>query len=82
MADLSQGLDNMYETPLDHRSEGGGETPESVNKALHDAVHHISWGQDPSSHQVIFLLVDAPPHMDYANEVHYPEIAAEDALDH
>ena len=82
MADLSQDLYNMYETPLDYRSEGAGDTPESVNKALHDAVYHISWGQDSSAHQVIFLLGDAPSHMDYANEVHYPEIAAEDSLDH
>jgi hypothetical protein len=53
---------------------GGGDGPESVNQALNDAVNRISWSQDPSSYQVIFLVGDAPPHMDYQGEARYPEI--------
>jgi len=40
---------------------------------LYDAVHSISWSQDPASYKVIFLVVDAPPHMDYPDDVKYPD---------
>jgi Mg-chelatase subunit ChlD len=70
--DLSEDLDSMYATLMDFRAEGGGDGPESVNQALHDAVQKISWSQDPDSYQVIFLVGDAPPHMDYQDDVKYP----------
>ena len=70
--DLSEDLDSMYATLMDFRAEGGGDGPESVNQALHDAVQSISWSQDPDSYQVIFLVGDAPPHMDYQDDVKYP----------
>ncbi len=70
--DLSEDLDSMYAALMDFRAEGGGDGPESVNQALHDAVQKISWSQDPDSYQVIFLVGDAPPHMDYQDDVKYP----------
>jgi hypothetical protein len=60
---------------MDFEANGGGDTPESVNQALYDAVHNMSWSQGEQAYQVIFLVGDAPPHMDY-NEVRYPEIVA------
>ncbi|HUF74517.1 MAG TPA: vWA domain-containing protein [Gammaproteobacteria bacterium] len=74
VVDLSSDLDTMYGRLMQYAADGGGDTPESVNQALHDAVHRISWSQDPSSYQVIFLVGDAPPHMDYQGEAPYPEI--------
>ena len=73
VVDLSTDLDSMYATLMDFRAEGGGDTPESVNQALYDAVHRISWSQDPNSYKVIFLVGDAPPHMDYPDDVKYPD---------
>lgn len=73
VVDLSQDLDSMYATLIDFKAEGGGDGPESVNQALHDAVHSISWSQDPNSYKVIFLVGDAPPHMDYQNDVKFPQ---------
>ncbi len=75
IVDLSSDLDSVYATLMDFEANGGGDTPESVNKALYDAVHNMSWSQDDQAYQVIFLVGDAPPHMDY-NEVRYPEIVA------
>jgi Mg-chelatase subunit ChlD len=75
VVDLSEDLDSVYATLMDFEANGGGDTPESVNKALYDAVHDISWSQQDEAYQVIFLVGDAPPHMDY-NEVRYPEIVA------
>jgi len=75
VVDLSDDLDSVYATLMDFEANGGGDTPESVNKALSDAVHQMSWSEQDQAYKVIFLVGDAPPHMDY-NEVQYPEIVA------
>lgn len=74
--DLSDDLDSVYAALMDFQADGGGDGPESVNKALYDAVHEMSWSQGEQVYQTIFLVGDAPPHMDY-NEVQYPEIIAD-----
>jgi Mg-chelatase subunit ChlD len=75
VVDLSDDLDSVYATLMDFQADGGGDTPESVHKALYDAVHQMSWSEQDQAYKVIFLVGDAPPHMDY-NEVQYPEIVA------
>lgn len=79
VVDLSNDLDSVYATLMDFQAGGGGDTPESVNQALYDAVHNISWSQDSQAYQVVFLVGDAPPHMDYQDEVRYPKIVADAA---
>lgn len=74
--DLSDDLDSMYAHLMDFRAEGGGDAPEAVNQALYDAVHNISWSQGDHVYKVAFLVGDAPPHMDYHNDVKYPETLA------
>ncbi len=76
VVDLSEDLDSMYATLMDFQADGGGDGPESVNQALHEAVHKLSWSQDPQTYKVIFLVGDAPPHMDYQDDVKYPETLA------
>ena len=73
--ELSDDLDSVYAALMDFEAGGGGDSPESVNEALYSAVHNMSWSQQDQAYQVIFLVGDAPPHMDY-NEVRYPEIVA------
>ena len=75
IVDLSDDLDSVYATLMDFEAGGGGDTPESVNRALYDAVNHMSWSEGEQAYQVVFLVGDAPPHMDY-NEVRYPQIVA------
>jgi Mg-chelatase subunit ChlD len=75
VVDLSEDLDSVYANLMDFQAGGGGDTPESVNKALFDAVHNMSWSDRDQAYQVVFLVGDAPPHMDY-NEVKYPAIIA------
>lgn len=74
--DLSDDLDSMYAALIDFQAGGGGDGPESVNQALYDAVHKISWSQDQSTYKVVFLVGDAPPHMDYNDDVKYPTTMA------
>lgn len=73
---LSSDLDSMYAKLMDFQADGGGDGPESVNQALHDAVHKITWSQNPNTYKVIFLVGDAPPHMDYQDDVKYPVTVA------
>ena len=75
MVDLSSDLDSVYAKLMDFEADGGGDTPESVNQALNDAIHNMSWSEGEQAYQVVFLVGDAPPHMDY-NETRYPEIVA------
>jgi hypothetical protein len=53
------------------RAGGGGDTPESLNQGLNEAVHALSW-RDGAAH-VAFLIADAEPHMDYAGDVPYTQ---------
>lgn len=73
---LSSDLDSMYARLMDFKADGGGDTPESVNQALYDAVHKMAWSQDQQTYKVIFLVGDAPAHMDYQDDVKYPETLA------
>jgi uncharacterized protein YegL len=74
VVDLSTDLDAMYQRLMQFAAAGGGDGPESVNEALAEAVHRISWSQETASYRVVFLVGDAPPHMDYAGEPRYPDI--------
>jgi Mg-chelatase subunit ChlD len=74
---LSSDLDSVYATLMDYRAGGGGDTPESVNRALHDALHRIVWSDEQDAYQAVFLVGDAPPHMDYQDEPRYPQIIAD-----
>lgn len=40
---------------------GGGDYPESVNRALHEAVNGLSW-REGDTIRLAFLVADAPPH--------------------
>jgi hypothetical protein len=68
---LSGNLDEVYTHLYAFAAEGGGDTPESVNEALHKAVRDLQWSTDPEVLRVIFLVGDAPPHMDFQDDVKY-----------
>jgi len=72
--DLTNDIDAVYAQLTAFRAGGGGDTPESVNEALHQAVTGMSWSADRGVLKIIFLVGDAPPHMDYAGAPKYPEI--------
>jgi Mg-chelatase subunit ChlD len=71
--DLSDDLDAVYARLKTFQAQGGGDGPESVNQALADAVHKVKWSPDAKTLKIIFLVGDAPPHMDYADDVKYPD---------
>jgi Mg-chelatase subunit ChlD len=46
------------------QAAAGGDEPEAMNEALHEAVHHISW-RGAQTTRLVVLVADAPPHLDY-----------------
>ena len=75
--DLTNDIDAIYGQLQSFRAAGGGNEPESVNEALQDAVRKMSWSQDRRVLKIIFLVGDAPPHMDYADGPKYPQVCQE-----
>jgi Mg-chelatase subunit ChlD len=71
--DLTDDLDAIHGHLQSLSAAGGGDFPESVNQALHEAVGKISWSKNEKALKLIFLVGDAPPHMDYADDVKYQE---------
>jgi Mg-chelatase subunit ChlD len=71
--DLTDDLDAVHSNLMGFQAAGGGDFPESVNQALHESVTKIGWSKNKKALKIIFLVGDAPPHMDYANDVKYPE---------
>lgn len=52
-------------------ADGGGDTPEAVNQALHAGLQEMNWNYDQKTKRVLFLIGDAAPHMDYADDYDY-----------
>jgi hypothetical protein len=75
MYPLNDDLDAVFENLMSFRADGGGDTPEHVNRALHDALYGISWSTSLETLKIIFLVGDCPPHMDYDDGYDYREIA-------
>src|SRR5262245_48262817 len=73
--DLTDDVDAIYGHLMEFRAVGGGDKRESVNQALNEAVRGLSWSRDSKTLRIVFLVGDAPPHMDYADDVKYPETA-------
>jgi von Willebrand factor type A domain len=71
---LSEDIQGLYGKLIRLQADGGGDTPESVNEALDKAVNGLQWSSGDHVKRIIFLVGDAPPHMDYAQERQYPAI--------
>jgi Mg-chelatase subunit ChlD len=63
--DFAQDLNTVF-------AEGGDDYPEALNEALHEAIHGVEWRGDDTV-QLVFLIADAPPHLDYAQDFDYAE---------
>lgn len=54
------------------RAAGGGDKPESLNEGLHAAIQNVNWRGD-NAIKLVFLVADAPPHLDYPNDYDYSQ---------
>jgi Mg-chelatase subunit ChlD len=76
---LTDDIDAIYGHLREFQAGGGGDAPESVNEALAEAIHKMPWSSDNKVLKIIFLVGDAPPHMDYPNSPKYPDLCREAA---
>jgi len=76
---LTDDIDAIYGHLREFQAAGGGDAPESVNEALAEAIHKMPWSSDSKVLKIIFLVGDAPPHMDYPNGPKYPDLCREAA---
>lgn len=72
--DLTDDVDEIYGKLMQFQAQGGGDSPESVNQALHESVEKMSWSKSRKVLKIVFLVGDAPPHMDYQDDVKYPAV--------
>ncbi len=66
-----QGFDRALQTIS---AAGGGDGPESLNQGLAVGVAGMDWREGAA--RVAFVIADAPPHMDYQEDVSYGRAAA------
>jgi uncharacterized protein YegL len=74
--DLTPDIQDLYARLLQLQARGGGDWPESVNEALDAAVNKLHWTEGADTRRIVFLVGDAPPHMDYAQDTKYPTTLA------
>lgn len=71
--ELTTDIQDLYASLLELRAKGGGDWPESVNEALDVAVNKLGWTRGDEVRRIVFLVGDAPPHMDYAQDTKYAQ---------
>lgn len=67
--DFTPDVQSFRQSLLSISAGGGGDTPESLNEGLHDAVQQVAWARDAV--RLTFLVADAPPHLDYEQDYDY-----------
>jgi hypothetical protein len=72
--ELTPDIQGLYAELLKFRAQGGGDWAESVNEALDVAITKLNWSQGNEVRKIVFLVGDAPPHMDYQQDRKYPEV--------
>ncbi|MEW6473595.1 MAG: vWA domain-containing protein [Actinomycetota bacterium] len=68
--DFTSSVDVFKTALAEVRADGGGDTPEDLNAGLHEAVTAPSWRGDDTV-KLVFLIADAPPHLDYQDGPDY-----------
>jgi Mg-chelatase subunit ChlD len=75
--DLTDDIDGVYQNLTSFVAGGGGDTPEHVAKALHEAVYRSNWSAGKNTLKLVYLVGDAPPHTDYQDGFEVRTIARE-----
>lgn len=66
--EFTDDIDQFVKDINELKAQGGGDSPESVNEALHVAVNNLSWDKSNKTAKMMFLIGDAGPakyHEDY-----------------
>ena len=75
--DLTEDVDAAERFLASLRAGGGGDGPESVVAGIAGALRGMSWNRSDMVERQIYLIGDAPPHLDYAGQPAPEELIAE-----
>ncbi|MEJ2748308.1 MAG: VWA domain-containing protein, partial [Anaerolineae bacterium] len=70
VTDFTPNVDEFAADLAQVYADGGGDYPEDLNQALSEAIHQPEWRVNDTV-SLIFLVADAPPHLDYGQQDHY-----------
>jgi uncharacterized protein YegL len=76
---LSDDVEVSYQFLGTLTADGGGDTPEDVLAGLTAALRELSWDMGPDTERQVFIIADAPPHLDYPDRPK-PEGLIEEAV--
>jgi hypothetical protein len=68
--DFTRDMDEVSTQLASFQAAGGGDGPEHVSAAMHDAVHRLTWSSGRALRMIV-LVGDAPPHLDYQDGFDY-----------
>ena len=71
--ELTDDIDRIIDNLSRIQADGGGDYPESLVEALHVTIHDLNWDRGEGVSRLVFLIADAPPHLDYAGDYDYVE---------
>jgi von Willebrand factor type A domain len=72
MADFTPNVQEFQSVLSQVQAAGGGDEPESLNEAMHDAISgQLHWRMDSHTVRLVFLVSDAAPHLDYPQDFDY-----------
>jgi len=69
--ELTRDIDLIVDNLDQIAADGGGDYPESLNEGLHMAVQELNWDSEEGAGKLVFLIADAPPHLDYGDDYRY-----------
>jgi len=70
--DFTPNINDFTDALREIQANGGGDYPESLNEGLHDALHKPEWRLEETV-SLVFLIADAPPHLDYDQDFDYAD---------
>ncbi len=71
--DFTTNLQSYQEILNELTAGGGGDYKECLNEGLNNSIDKISWTKDSEAIKLVFLVADAPPHIDYQDDIQYTE---------
>lgn len=70
VTDFTPEVGNFADILNQVQANGGGDYPEDLNEALSQAIHRPEWRVEDTV-SLVFLVADAPPHLDYGQQNDY-----------
>jgi uncharacterized protein YegL len=69
--DFTNNIESFRKALAQVSADGGGDTPEALDEAFADALAKPHWSAPGKAIQLVFLVADAPPHVDRHVQVPY-----------